>query len=324
MRSTPLVGFSGKEPSAAPSRSVANITRRLFSEPDNVMDPKTNATTASGSGSAPTMEPKPAPGSARRISPGAPAQPPVPTAGAPRGGRPRKDGLAPGSPQALEADKKNDRLRKQEQRGIPEPPALPGAVAPLPGQGPTAPAPLAAGPVAALGLPEVPWTGEDFREYLDEALSGAEEARVETRKLQAMAAGFSNDRIKELAADARYPGSSKKMIGLAGSNGLARIFNKVRFSKDYGEGASRGAGGRDARRSQQTLGCQVQARRDGAPEKEPAKPGEEGMIVNELIASMHPLFRIPNGRTKKFLVQNRAGLLSEFALEAGTPGFKRP
>ena len=52
-----------------------------------------------------------------------------------------------------------------------------------------------------------------------------------------MAAGFSNDRIKELAADARYPGSSKKMIGLAGSNGLARIFNKVRFSKDYGEGA---------------------------------------------------------------------------------------
>lgn len=48
------------------------------------------------------------------------------------------------------------------------------------------------------------------------------------------------------------------------------------------------------------------------------------MIVNELIASMHPLFRIPNGRTKKFLVQNRAGLLSEFALEAGTPGFKRP
>ena len=117
------------------------------------------------------------------------------------------------------------------------PPPLPSAAETKPGQSAPPPDSLVVGPVVAVDPLQVPWSGEDFREYLDEFIGGAEEARVETRKLQAMAAGFSNDRVKEFAADARYPGSSKRMIGLAGSNGLARIFNKIRFSKDYGEGA---------------------------------------------------------------------------------------
>ena len=45
-----------------------------------------------------------------------------------RGGRKRKDGLAPGSSEAIEADREKDRLRKERQRSRSvEPPALPAA-----------------------------------------------------------------------------------------------------------------------------------------------------------------------------------------------------
>jgi hypothetical protein len=161
----------------------------------------------------------------------------MPPPGKNRGGRPRLDGKSPGTPEAKAADLERDRLRKKEERGTLEPAPLPSTAAPPLGQRPPPIDNVVSDPLNAVGSIEVPWTGEDFRQYIDEALSGAEEARVETRKLQAMAAGFSDGRIKEFAADARYPASSKRMIGLASSNGLARIFNKVRFSKDYGEGA---------------------------------------------------------------------------------------
>ena len=48
-----------------------------------------------------------------------------------RGGRKRKDGLAPGSPEAIEADREKDRVRKERQRSRQvEPPALPAAGGP--------------------------------------------------------------------------------------------------------------------------------------------------------------------------------------------------
>jgi len=54
----------------------------------------------------------------------------APLFGGYRGGRKRKDGLVPGSPEALAADREKDRLRKERQReregAAAEPPPLPG------------------------------------------------------------------------------------------------------------------------------------------------------------------------------------------------------
>src|SRR5258707_9089158 len=61
----------------------------------------------------------------------------APLFGGNRGGKKRLDGLAPGSPEAIEADRKKDAERKRTRREavqrVAEPPPLPSAGAPAPG-----------------------------------------------------------------------------------------------------------------------------------------------------------------------------------------------
>src|SRR5262245_14939824 len=104
----------------------------------------------------------------------------VPDFGGNRGGRGRKDGLAPGSSQATEADKKKDRERKQTARAaaakLVEPPPLPSALqggvdttAAQPGSEPL-------GGTAAPGAPVVPWDPATLRPLFEELIEAIEES----------------------------------------------------------------------------------------------------------------------------------------------------
>lgn len=154
-----------------------------------------------------------------------------------KGGRRREDGLAPGSPEADAADRERDRLRKQAQRAVAEPPPLPSTLAPPGDQMPPSNGTQSPDAGTAPGPAPIPWDPADFREFVDEALAGAEQTRLSKREARAREAGFSEASVKRFVADAKYPGSSRRMISLSGSKGLARIFNKLSLSHSYGEGA---------------------------------------------------------------------------------------
>src|SRR4051812_5498640 len=120
------------------------------------------------------------PGPAQPVPLAASAQQSVPKFGGNRGGKARTDGLAPGSPEALEADKKKDRERKQAARktiSVAEPPALPAAgqkgvysVPPSPGSA----VPGTSGPVAQAAPAPVPWQPETLKPLFDQLVATCE------------------------------------------------------------------------------------------------------------------------------------------------------
>lgn len=83
--------------------------------PQNLPAPKKPATTSNPPAS-PTVAATNHPGQPAPVVVPVRAADSVPLFGGLRGGRARKDGLKPGSPEALEADRKKDALRKQVQR----------------------------------------------------------------------------------------------------------------------------------------------------------------------------------------------------------------
>jgi len=156
-----------------------------------------------------------------------------------RGGRPRKDGLPAGSPEAKTADLRNDRDRKKEERGVFEPAPLPAAGPGL--AGPTAPpvngaavAPGVPGPVQS---DVVPWDPATLRPLLEELIEGAEQSRIQKRKTRAVAVGLPDRTAKELAGDAAYPGAAKRALALSGANGTAKILNGLGVSGKYSDAA---------------------------------------------------------------------------------------
>lgn len=172
----------------------------------------------------------PAGGAAHKLS-HSPSPPPKRKAG-----RKREDGLTPGSPEAEKADRERDRLRKQQERALAEPPPL------VPTNTPVRDPEIAMdGAQASAGgnapdLPDVHWEAKDFRDFVDEAISGAEQSRLAKREFKAREAGFSEPSVKKFVQEARFPGAPKNMIAHSGSSGMARILNKLRLSKTYGEG----------------------------------------------------------------------------------------
>ena len=143
-----------------------------------------------------------------------------------RGGRPRKDGIKSGSPEAVEADRKKNAermARNRERERLANPAALPSAAPGVAG----APAP----PVGDLALPMpgavAEWTAEDFREAAPELVELTEAWRVDTHTKHAVAGKLPRRIVEEIAKDAAFPPGSKRSLSSASPQTLAEMFNAL-------------------------------------------------------------------------------------------------
>ena len=138
-------------------------------------------------------------------------------------GRKRADGLRPGSPEAEEADRKKDRLRKQAARAVLPVPAVLPAPAPAPLATPGNPALLPAGlPLA----PAVAWVGEDLEFTAEELIALLEELAAGAITSKMLLAKLPPDVVKEIEKDARWSDRAKRMLKLGGSKLSAKYLNE--------------------------------------------------------------------------------------------------
>jgi hypothetical protein len=191
----------------------------------------------------PGMAPNPAPmppvaGNAPAQSAGAlsaqsSASATAPLFGGLRGGRPRKDGLKPGSTEALAADREKDRLRKQAQRvreSAAQPPPLPSAPT-VPGAIPAPPGNLAGLP-GAQGLPVMAWQPEMLKPIFEQLIPACEEVATDGIINRAIKARLPKECIKEIEIDAKWNAPAKKAIEISGPQVAAKWLNKSGLSAE--------------------------------------------------------------------------------------------
>ena len=151
-------------------------------------------------------------GQAPTIPAGPTAKESAPIFGGLRGGRKRDDGLIPGSPEALEADRKKDRDRKAKERAektVAQPPALPAATGSNPIAAPVA---LQNGqPVVSL-CEVVPWTTEMLKGPTQDFVDLCEQLDVENASDQAKELALQSELVKEIEREAHWPKLGKKSI----------------------------------------------------------------------------------------------------------------
>ena len=154
-----------------------------------------------------------------------------------RGGKPRSDGLVPGSTEALEADREADRVRKQITRAnaaaAAEPPPIvsmhaaqaPGAaVVALPG--------AQAGPYAG-PVPPVLWTAEHLRKICDLIVGTGEEFCLGQLVAKMRKVGMPKALIEEIEKDAAWSAMTKESLNFALPELLAKWLNHFGISADY-------------------------------------------------------------------------------------------
>ena len=188
----------------------------------------------------------PAPQPAPAVAGGGPAGPPTSPAPPPsasntaplfggfRGGRPRKDGLKPGSPEALAADRENDRLRKERTRArarTENPPTLP------PASGGAAPPPLpavGADPGIEGGAPGivVPWDQSTLKPLFDQLIPTLENLTVAQITSRAAKARLPKDVLAEVEKDARWAEPARKAVAISAPQVAAKWLNKSGISAE--------------------------------------------------------------------------------------------
>lgn len=187
---------------------------------------------------------------AKAPAPVASGQTPSPAAGAPAspsaletatrhgglpGGKPREDGLKPGSPEALAADRKKDADRKRAARAVanrlrPEPPALPSAV---PGATQTPGNSPAAAPGSPVDPAFVPWQADIIKPLVEDLLEAAEESRVAQFAAKCKQLGDMPKLIKEIEGDAHFPKAAKVLLVTSLPRLAAKWLNKSGISAEY-------------------------------------------------------------------------------------------
>ena len=83
----------------------------------------------------------------------------------------------------------------------------------------------------------MPWDPGTLRPLLEQIINSAEEARIQTRRTRAVTVGLSDRHVKEVAADAAFPGPAKTALALSGANGTAKILNSLGVSGKYSDAA---------------------------------------------------------------------------------------
>ena len=184
------------------------------------------------------MAPRPPAGPSGEPTAGIPAAPSTPPPSGKAGGRPRKDLLPPGSPQAQEADKKYDserhKLARETAAKVAEPPALPSALAPNAGPGPT-PSPGGSTPVPGEEAPPVPWQPETLTGLVDDLIEAAEESRVDFYIGRCAEAGLTQKLCKEIEADARFPKTATALLKHSIPRLAAKWLNRAGISAEWQE-----------------------------------------------------------------------------------------
>ena len=156
----------------------------------------------------------------------------VPLFGGLRGGRQRKDGLTPGSPEADAADRERDRQRKQKLRDAAKPPE-PAPLPPAPVAGPApAPAPDAIAQPGLAPVPFVPWDQATLKPLFDQLIPTIEELTVDQMTSRAEKAKLSPEMVKEIGKDARWSSPSRKAVEIAAPQVAAKWMNKAGISAE--------------------------------------------------------------------------------------------
>jgi hypothetical protein len=184
---------------------------------------------------APPLAIHPANGDSKPVS----AHPPGPSVipfGGNRGGRPRKDGLTPGSEAALKADREKDAKRKRDRRvelAAQNPPVLPSAPVAEPGE-PIDPNASPADHLVPLPVvsdaPVISWLAKDVEPLAKELILLTEELASKSISTRANKARLPKEIVDEITADARWNERAKAMI-LSGSSDLfAKYLNESGIS----------------------------------------------------------------------------------------------
>jgi len=191
-----------------------------------------------GTGGPPTGQVAPGPAGTNLppVAPATSAQASVPLFGGFRGGRKRADGLIPGSPEAIEADRKKDAERKRLERStttkLDEPAALPSATATV--TNPNTATPGAQSPAIALqAAPAVPWQADMLRSLSDELINTAEAARIAQVAGKIKEAELPEKIAREVMKDVPYKPVYKKMLMLSTPEVAAKGLNKLGISAEY-------------------------------------------------------------------------------------------
>lgn len=141
----------------------------------------------------------------------------------------RRDGLVPGSPEAIEADRAKDRERKRrkalEMRGEPVPLPSPLVVQPPAGEVPP--------PAPDFGA--VPWTADLLRPIFEQALPVAEGLAVQNLTEKARAAKLDASLVREVADGAKIHPLAKQQIVEGGAAVAAKWLNKSGVSSEHAD-----------------------------------------------------------------------------------------
>lgn len=190
-------------------------------------------------GESPGQPLPPTPGAGQLATPTAPPSPLL--FGGFKGGRKRLDGLKPGSPEALSADREKERLKKQRQReraraevsaAQPAPviPAATATAAPL-GALPTGAVAPEAGALPGLpgsGIaPLVSWSAKDVEPVIRECVGLAEELCRKQVVGKCRKARLPAEIIREIEKDTTWAERAKKMIADGAAEISALQLNKA-------------------------------------------------------------------------------------------------
>lgn len=184
-----------------------------------------------GSAPSPTVASQPAP-----VASGGLAGDKKPLFGGKVGSKLRQDGLKPGSPEAIAADRVRDAARKRAERAAKRaetpPPPLPSASGNIP-PSPSVPDASPGGPVADLETGFVPdaqdqWRAEDFNECAPELIELVEGWRVDSRTKQAVERGLPRKVVEQISKDVAWPANAKRSLSRTSPATLADIFNALK------------------------------------------------------------------------------------------------
>jgi hypothetical protein len=161
----------------------------------------------------------PPPGSAAKVT--------APKFGGLRGGKGRKDGLVPGTPEAVEADRKRDAERKRKERQ-PDPAPLPGAARPPEGVfcSPSAPGDALAAVPGPEGAPVVPWDAAQLKDVFGLLIPAAEELSLAQVRGKCQKARLPVEVIREIEADCKWKDQTRKGFEFSGPRVAAKWLNR--------------------------------------------------------------------------------------------------
>jgi len=137
----------------------------------------------------------------------------------------------PCTPEAADADRKKDRLRKKAERAA-DPAPLPSATQTMAGTPSTASGGLGTlpGPEAQ---PVVPWDASTVQPIVEQFLPAAEELMVKQITDRAVKARLTPEIVKAIQADAQWPDPAKKALNQNMAAVTAKYLNKLGVSSEY-------------------------------------------------------------------------------------------